>query len=192
MTPIQTFLGATMLAGATILAGCSNETQDPADTTDVIEPQMPAAEMVPITATATLKTADGNDAGMVTATGRDDGIAIAIAATAMSPGEHGIHVHTTGKCDGPKFESAGGHWNPTDAQHGLSNPRGQHYGDMPNLTVASDGTGRLDYTIADAQISEMLDADGAAFIIHADLDDQMTDPSGDSGDRMACGVFIRE
>lgn len=193
MTPIQTFLGATMLAGSAILAGCTNEPQEQAETADATVPApAPTEDMPPVTATTTLKTADGADAGTVTATERSDGIAIAVSATRMTPGEHGLHVHTTGKCEGPKFESAGGHWNPSAAQHGLSNPQGQHKGDMPNLTVASDGTGKLDYVMRDAQISEMLDADGAALIIHAKLDDQMTDPSGNSGDRMACGVFVRE
>ena len=191
MTPIQTFLGATMLAGATLLAGCGNDPQDSTAAPEAQTAQAPAADMPPMTATATLKTADGKDAGTVTATEREDGIAIAVSATAMSAGEHGIHIHMTGKCEGPKFESAGGHWNPTGAKHGLSNPQGQHHGDMPNLTVASDGTGKLDYVIREAQIGEMMDADGAALVIHAKVDDQMTDPSGDSGDRMACGVFTR-
>lgn len=192
MTLIHSILGATMLAGATLLAGCSNDATETADTSDTAVTETPAADMSPITATAMLKTADGKDAGMVTATERNDGIALAVTATGMTAGEHGIHVHMTGKCDGPKFESAGGHWNPTGAQHGLSNPRGQHHGDMPNLTVASDGSGKLDYVIREAQIAEMLDADGAAFVIHAKLDDQMTDPSGNSGDRMACGVFMQK
>lgn len=191
MTPIQTFLGATMLAGASLLAGCGNDPQESAAAPDPATVETPAADMPPMTATATLKTADGKDAGMVTAIERDGGIALAITASGMTPGEHGIHVHTTGKCDGPKFESAGGHWNPTGAKHGLSNPQGQHQGDMPNLTVASDGTGKIDYVIRDAAITNMMDADGAALIIHAKVDDQMTDPSGDSGDRMVCGVFSR-
>ncbi|WP_017669889.1 superoxide dismutase family protein [Blastomonas sp. AAP53] len=191
MTPIHTLFGATILAGASLLAGCSNDTQPAADTTEVAAPQQPATGTPPMTLTAMLKTADGMDAGTATATERDDGIAITVTATNMTAGERGIHVHTTGKCEGPKFESAGGHWNPTGAQHGLSNPQGQHHGDMPNLTVPSDGSGKLDYVIRDAQIAEMQDADGAALVIHAKFDDQMTDPSGNSGDRIACGVFTR-
>lgn len=77
------------------------------------------------------------------------------------------------------------------AKHGLNNPQGQHSGDMPNLVVASDGSGRMDYLLDEAQLDQMLDADGAALVIHAKADDQKTDPSGDSGDRLACGVFTR-
>ena len=89
----------------------------------------------------------------------------------------------------PKFASAGGHWNPAARQHGLDNPQGHHAGDMPNLTVAADGTGKLQYTLAGATLAGLLDADDSAFVVHAMRDDQKTDPSGMSGDRIACGVF---
>lgn len=140
-------------------------------------------------AVAMLQTADGQPAGSASATETADGLAIALNVEGIAPGEHGLHVHTTGSCAPPKFESAGGHWNPTERQHGLDNPQGHHAGDMPNLTVAADGTGKLEYTLAGGTLAGLLDADGSAFVIHAMRDDQMTDPSGNSGDRIACGVF---
>lgn len=143
----------------------------------------------PMEAVAMLQTADGKSAGTATATETPDGLAIALNVEGIAAGEHGVHVHTTGSCEPPKFESAGGHWNPTERQHGLDNPQGHHAGDMPNLTVAADGTGKLDYTLAGGTLAGLLDADGAAFVVHAKRDDQKTDPSGDSGDRIACGVF---
>lgn len=140
-------------------------------------------------AIATLRKADGTAAGSATATPSADGVAITVSVNGIPAGPHGVHVHMTGKCEGPKFETAGGHWNPASTQHGLDNPKGSHAGDMPNLTVADDGSGNLNYTLKGATMAQLLDADGAAFVVHAGEDDQKTDPSGNSGDRIACGVF---
>lgn len=190
MIPIRLSIGASLLASALALSACGSEA--PNETaTDTAAQDTAAVPAVPQLANASLKTADGRDVGTVIATEMEDGINISVSATGLTPGDHGIHVHTVGQCDGPKFETAGGHWNPVGAEHGLSNPQGAHYGDMPNLAVASDGTGKMEYMIRDAGLAEMLDADGAALIIHAGQDDQMTDPAGDSGDRIACGVFGR-
>ena len=112
-----------------------------------------------------------------------------IAATGLPAGVHGVHIHTTGKCDAPDFTTAGGHWNPTGKMHGSENPMGPHEGDLPNLTVGADGSGNLTFTVAGASLATMLDADGAAFVVHAGSDDYKTDPSGNSGGRIACGVF---
>lgn len=142
-------------------------------------------------AVAQLQTADGAAAGSATATAADGGVMIALRVQGLPAGLHGVHVHTTGRCDPPTFETAGGHWNPTNATHGLEEPPGQHAGDMPNLTVAQDGTGTLDYSLVGATFEGLLDADGSAFVVHAGEDDQRTDPSGNSGDRIACGVFAR-
>jgi Cu-Zn family superoxide dismutase len=138
-----------------------------------------------------------NDAsGSLRATGtlqqRADGIAVHIQAHGMKPGSYGIHVHAVGQCAGPAFASAGGHWNPTGKQHGRDNPMGMHEGDLPNLVIGSDGNGTLDAVVAGGKLSDgaaaLLDADGAAIVIHAAADDYKTDPSGNSGARVACGV----
>ena len=141
-------------------------------------------------ATADLMTADGTPVGTVTVTGDEaSGLTVMIEAMDMPPGMHGVHIHTTGAC-APDFTAAGGHWNPEDSMHGLEGDPGQHAGDMPNLEIGEDGAGTLTYTLAGgATMDGLLDADGSAFVVHAGEDDQTTDPSGDSGDRIACGVF---
>ena len=140
-------------------------------------------------AVATVAMADGKDVGTVTANPAGDGLALTFNARNMTAGTYAVHVHTTGKCEGPAFQSAGGHWNPAGKQHGRDNPEGAHYGDLPNLTVAADGTGSVGFTIAGATLPALLDADGASFMVHAKPDDYKTDPSGNAGDRIACGVF---
>lgn len=143
----------------------------------------------PARATAQLKRADGSAAGSAVATVTNGGLSVKVTVTGISPGPHGVHVHMTGKCDAPGFTTAGGHWNPGASQHGLENPQGAHAGDMPNLIVRPDGTGTLTYQLGSGTMDGLLDADGAAFVVHAGPDDQKTDPSGNSGDRIACGVF---
>ncbi|MDO7844456.1 superoxide dismutase family protein [Sphingomonas immobilis] len=140
-------------------------------------------------ATAMLRTADGADVGRATATEVAGGLRFTIDAMGIAPGTHGAHVHTTGKCDGPDFASAGGHWNPTGMMHGSMNPKGPHEGDMPNLVIGADGKGTIGVTIPGATMAGLLDADGSALVIHAKPDDLMTDPSGNSGGRVACGIF---
>lgn len=155
---------------------------------DPMASETAAAE--PMQAVAMLITADGTEVGTATAMAEGDTVSISIEGMDMPPGEHGVHVHTTGVCEGPAFTSAGGHWNPESAAHGLEDPAGQHAGDMPNLEVGDDGAATLTYTLAGgATFAGLMDADGSAFMVHAMPDDQVTDPSGDSGDRIACGVF---
>ena len=111
----------------------------------------------------------------------------------LTPGRHGIHLHAIGSCVGPTFASAGGHVNPLGAEHGLNNPDGAHAGDLPNLIVNLAGRGPLDAISARATLAggplSLLDADGSALVIHANEDDQVTDPTGNSGARIACGVL---
>ena len=113
----------------------------------------------------------------------------------VAPGEHGFHIHEVGQCDAPDFESAGSHYNPTGAQHGLLNPEGPHAGDLPNLVVAQDGT--VDYLVTSALVTlgdgerSLFDSDGSAVIIHEGADDYVTDSSGDSGGRLICGVITQ-
>jgi Cu-Zn family superoxide dismutase len=122
-----------------------------------------------------------------------DGIRVRVEAMGMPAGVYGAHVHTTGRCEAPDFASAGPHWNPTGQQHGKNNPQGMHKGDLPNLAVGTDGRGSFEVTIPGASMSggpnPLLDSDGAAVVIHASPDDYRTDPSGNSGGRIACGKF---
>lgn len=163
-------------AGALALGGCAT---DGAATGTAAKPG----------ASGTIRLASGADAGTVTATDDDGGMVVTVSATGLTPGVHGVHIHTTGLCDAPGFTTAGGHWNPTGKMHGSMNPMGPHEGDLPNLTAGADGFGTLTYRIAGASVAAMLDADGAAFVIHASADDYKTDPSGNSGGRIACAVF---
>jgi Cu-Zn family superoxide dismutase len=150
------------------------------------------------TATAELEDTDGNTVGDATFTGGPDGVTINAnlqpGQQAVEPGEHGIHIHETGSIS-PDFEAAGEHFNPTSAQHGFNNPEGPHGGDLENITVNPDGS--ASYTATDDRITlsggenSILDSDGAALVIHKSADDYQTDPSGESGDRVAAGV-IRE
>ena len=130
----------------------------------------------------TRATAQLRDAG-------SDAPRLTVRATGMAPGRYGIHVHAVGRCEPPDFASAGPHWNPTDRQHGTENPAGSHAGDLPNLVIGSNGTGVLEARLPATAMP--LDADGAALIIHAAADDYRTDPSGNSGARVACGVIAR-
>lgn len=138
---------------------------------------------------AMLRTADGADVGRATATEVGGGLRVTVDVTGMPAGTHGVHVHTVGKCDAPDFASAGGHWNPTSTKHGSMNPQGPHTGDLPNLIVGANGRGTIGMVLPGATMAGLLDTDGSAFVVHANPDDLMTDPSGNSGGRVACGVF---
>ena len=171
------------------LAACGSPEEEEVADDMAVEQDAMAVDQQEMQAVAMLQTADGQQAGTATATQADGGVQIALEVQNMPAGEHGVHVHTTGACT-PDFSAAGGHWNPTDQSHGLEDPEGQHAGDMPNLTVGEDGSGSLEYMLeGGATWDGLMDADGSAFIVHAGQDDQTTDPSGDSGDRLACGVF---
>ncbi len=147
------------------------------------------AANAPATATATLRTATNAEVGTVRATDTGGNIRIDITATGMPQGVHGAHVHMVGRCDAPDFTTAGSHWNPDARQHGTQNPAGPHAGDAPNLTIGADGRGSLSVTLPGGSFAGLLDADGSAFLIHANADDLRTDPSGNSGGRIACGVL---
>ena len=189
MMPKSGFLHFAAIPLALAISACgSNETAPPAGDEDMATPAATDAAAASV-ATASLKTSEGADAGTATVSANADGLVLSLRVTGLPPGPHGAHVHTTGKCDAPTFETAGGHWNPADKKHGLENPAGQHAGDMPNLVVAADGAGTLEYTLKGGTAEGLLGADGAAMVIHANADDQKTDPSGDSGGRIACGVF---
>ena len=141
-------------------------------------------------ASAELRDSAGVAKGRATLREKDGAVVLRVEASGLAPGTHGIHVHAAGRCDPPDFASAGPHWNPAGRQHGRDNPQGMHQGDLPNLTIGSDGRGSIEAPIAGAtSTAGLLDADGAAIVIHAAADDYRTDPSGNSGARIVCGVL---
>jgi len=174
---------ALTIGACAILAGCAMNDQD------MGPPDAPAGS-----ARADLRDANGRAMGEATAVQDGETIRVRIEGISMPPGGHGAHVHTVGSCAAPSFESAGPHWNPSGAMHGKDNPVGMHKGDLPNIAIGTDGRATLEYAIDYARIEgggkPMLDADGAALVIHAAPDDYRTDPSGNSGARIACGVFV--
>lgn len=129
-----------------------------------------------------LVASDGAVVGSVTI--NRDGSAT-IGVTRLAPGAHGLHLHAKGRCEGPGFTSAGAHWNPAGHQHGRDNPLGSHAGDLPNLFVDTSGRASLRVMLLPGHN----DADGSALIVHAKPDDYRTDPSGASGERIACAVI---
>ena len=140
--------------------------------------------------------ANGQSIGTVRAWQTAGGVTFRVDASGLPHGVHGIHVHSVGRCDGPEFTSAGAHWNPADRKHGTGNPQGPHAGDLPNVEVAANGVLGQAVTLAGATLTGpagtpglVLDADGAALVVHAAADDYMTDPSGNSGARIACAVI---
>ncbi len=151
-----------------------------------------AQEQAPITAAAELKDTGGRVVGnaLLTAVG-GGAVRVQVWAGGLPPGEHGIHVHAVGAC-APDFNAAGAHFNPDGAKHGLNNPAGPHAGDLPALMVGADGNGALDAVSPRIALAgglrSLFDADGSALVIHAGPDDQLTDPTGNSGGRIACGV----
>lgn len=145
------------------------------------------------TATAELRNAQNEIVGTAMFAEGPQGVRIAVAVTKLPPGRHGFHIHAVGKCDPPGFASAGGHLNLDGKQHGWMNPAGAHAGDLPNLTVGPDGSAHVEVyaaslTLADGPRS-LFHPGGAALVIHAGPDDETTDPAGNSGDRIACGLI---
>ncbi|HSC72104.1 MAG TPA: superoxide dismutase family protein [Candidatus Methylomirabilis sp.] len=144
-------------------------------------------------ATAELKNAKGEVVGIATLWEDEGGVRFYADVRNLPAGKHGLHLHAVGKCDPPEFTTAGGHFNPEGKKHGLANPEGPHAGDLPSLDVTANGTGQLHYLVRRVTLgtgpASLLDADGTAVVIHANPDDNITDPTGNSGGRIACGVI---
>lgn len=144
-------------------------------------------------ASTTLRNSSGATVGSATFSQASDGVRVVARFQGLPAGVHGIHVHAVGRCDGPDFMTAGGHFNPTNKKHGLKSPDGAHSGDLPNLTIAADGTGSLDAVARGAVLgtgpASVLGGAGTALVVHAGPDDEVTDPTGNSGGRIACGAL---
>ena len=144
-------------------------------------------------ATAELTTADGRTAGTAVFVRQRGETLVRLTASGTPGAVHGLHLHAVGKCEAP-FTSAGPHLNPGGHQHGKDNPQGAHFGDLPNITIDSSGRGKASASLglnSAAIDGALFDADGTAIVLHAAADDYRTDPSGNSGPRIACGVLKR-
>jgi len=150
-------------------------------------------QVAPKSAHAEIVNAQGQKIGTATFTPAKKGVEIEVNVSQLPPGVHGIHIHAVGKCEGPDFKTAGGHLNPDSKKHGKDNPEGPHAGDLLNLTVKSDGNAKT--TLTDTMVTlaagpnSLFHDDGTAIVIHEKEDDYKTDPAGNSGARVACGVI---
>ena len=145
-------------------------------------------------ASAVLKDKDGKVVGKVELVAVPIGVLLDVDLSALPAGDHAFHIHGIGKCEPPSFKSAGGHFDPLEEEHGLMNLEGPHAGDMPNIHLSD--TGKLKIEVLNPMVTlsgdnAILDADGSALVIHAGADDYKSNPSGDSGARIACGVITQ-
>src|SRR5699024_2015253 len=137
---------------------------------------------------------DGVGVGLATLKEKGDGVHIEVDAHHLEPGLHGFHIHERGLCEAPTFESAGGHFNPTNKKHGFDNPEGPHAGDIVNIEVKEDGTVKANFvndmvTLKEGVANSLLGKEGSSLMIHADPDDYVSQPAGNAGDRIVCGVI---
>jgi Cu-Zn family superoxide dismutase len=152
-----------------------------------------SAQTAPIAAHANILDSAGKTIGTASLTQTTGGVRITATLAGLTPGPHAIHIHSVGECTAPDFASAGAHFNPDDKKHGMKNPMGAHAGDLPNFDVAADGTANVSVLAAHVTLAEgrnsLFRKGGTALVIHTNGDDYMTDPSGNSGARIACGVI---
>jgi Cu-Zn family superoxide dismutase len=154
-----------------------------------------AKDKGPKPVTVNLQNGQGQSVGTARLSAADHGVAIKLNLHNLQAGDHAIHVHQTAKCEGPDFKSAGGHFNPDNKHHGLQNPEGPHAGDIPNFVV--DVKGKAQTTVVAPNVTMGDDAHsvfsggGTALVVHAKADDGKTDPAGNAGDRIACGVITK-
>ncbi|MGL4818551.1 MAG: superoxide dismutase family protein [Bacilli bacterium] len=143
----------------------------------------------------TIINSDADEIGEAKLQQRSNGVELELNVSNLPPGEHGMHIHEKGVCTAPDFASAGGHFNPEGKQHGLLNPKGAHAGDLPNLVVDKYGKAKMSILIPDVTFQHgkmsLISKEGTSLVIHERADDGKTDPAGDSGPRIACGVISK-
>ena len=158
-------------------------------------PYIPGVTSPPPAAGVTLRDATGRVVGSAVFLQENGSVRILLDVKGLTPGTKAVHIHDVGQCAPPSFESAGPHFNPTKAQHGSANPKGPHAGDLPNITVEATGRGHLEVTnprvTLESGPTSLFGADGSALVVHEGPDDMRTDPAGNSGARIACGVVVR-
>jgi Cu-Zn family superoxide dismutase len=157
-------------------------------------PELPYINPPQPAALASLTDASGRPVGQAVLLQQGSSIRILIDVTGLPPGTKAVHIHDVGQCGPPSFSAAGGHVNPTKAEHGTKNPRGPHAGDLPNITVDASGRGHLEVTVTRVTLKKgptsLTEGDGSSIVVHEREDDDRTDPDGGSGTRIACGVLI--
>ena len=163
-----------------MLAGCASLPGSPTGTTGIAE----------------LRNVSGQPVATATLTQVGDVVRIVLEAQGLPAGVKAVHIHEVGSCEGPTFTSAGGHFNPLGKQHGLLNPQGAHAGDLSNITIGPDGKGSMETSTQQVTLgagaTSLFDANGSALVIHAAPDDFRTDPTGNSGARIACGAISKK
>jgi Cu-Zn family superoxide dismutase len=190
LIPLFLMFGATLL---TVGCGQNSGTKSTAEDKGEAAPAAPAA---PEAATAEMKNAKGDVLGTIRLTAAEAGHGVRLAGDLkdLPPGIHGFHIHMVGQCEAPDFKSAGGHFNPTDTKHSMDT-QGGHAGDLGNITVNKDGTVAIDTVAHNVSLGEgsnsLFHPGGTSVMVHADADDLKSDPAGNAGARIACGVVTR-
>ncbi|NEW05360.1 superoxide dismutase family protein [Paenibacillus sp. SYP-B3998] len=180
MKPLKILMSASMIM--LVISGCQTVKQ-----AATIEAPTPAAFNVPLISSA------GQTIGGAKLTSLPEGVRIEVQVSGLKPGAHGLHFHEKAVCEAPNFDTAGAHFNPHKKQHGFKNPKGAHAGDLPNLIVDKQGNGKFDaitktVVLLPDKPDSLLKPGGTSIIIHEQEDDLLTDPTGNSGKRIACGA----